>query len=156
MATDPTTIEPATVPDITADSTAAAAPESPAKAGFQSLKDEAQNIAGTAKTAALNAAATGKDRAADALSEAAGFIETAAQTLDEKIGNGVGDYARKAGSAATDLADTLKSKNVDELVEDAKSVVRRNPAIAVGAAAAVGFLLTRIFRLGGQTGNDRA
>ena len=51
-----------------------------AKGGFQSLKDEAQNLAGTAKTAALNAAATGKDRAADALSEAATFIETAAQT----------------------------------------------------------------------------
>jgi ElaB/YqjD/DUF883 family membrane-anchored ribosome-binding protein len=140
MATDPTTagLEPA-----------APATSTPgAKPTIQSLKDEAQNLAGTAKTAALNAAATGKDKAADALTEAASFIENAAQTLDEKVGNGVGDYARKAGTAATNLSDTLKSKNVDELVEDAKSAVRKNPAIAVGAAAAVGFLLTRIFRLG--------
>ena len=160
MATDPNTTgsegaatKPATVPDIAATTTAAT---NSAKAGIQSLKDEAQNLAGTAKTAALNAAATGKDKAADALSEAASFIETAAQTLDDKIGNGVGDYARKAGTAATDLADTLKTKNVDELVEDAKTAVRKNPALAVGAAAAVGFLLTRVFRLGGKTGNDRS
>jgi ElaB/YqjD/DUF883 family membrane-anchored ribosome-binding protein len=138
MATDPTAIEP----------TAPATPG--AKPTIQSLKDEAQNLAGTAKTAALNAAATGKDKAADALSEAASFIENAAQTLDEKVGNGVGDYARKAGTAATNLSDSLKTKNVDELVEDAKQAVRKNPAIAVGAAAAVGFLLTRIFRLGGK------
>ncbi len=151
---------PATVPDITdttgtADDTggSTATPGSP-KPSIQSLKDEAQNLAGTARTAALNAAATGKDRAAEALAEAASFIETTAQTLDDKIGNGVGDYARKAGTVATNLADTLQAKNVDELVEDAKQVVRNNPAIAVGAAAAVGFLLTRVFRLGGQ--NDRA
>ena len=143
MATDPTAtgLEPATP---------AATDTTGAKPTMQSLKDEAQNLAGTAKNAALNAAATGKDKAADALSEAASFIENAAQTLDDKVGNGVGDYARKAGSAATNLSDTLKSKNVDELVEDAKQAVRKNPAIAVGAAAAVGFLLTRIFRLGGK------
>lgn len=163
MATDPNTTgttggteppaPPATVPDITAAATVAA---SGVKAGFQSLKDEAQNLAGTAKTAARNAATTGKDKAAEALSEAAGFIEDAARTLDDKIGNGVGEYARKAGSVATDLADQLKTRNVDELVEDAKSAVRQNPAIAVGVAAAVGFLLTRVFRLGGKPGNDRA
>jgi ElaB/YqjD/DUF883 family membrane-anchored ribosome-binding protein len=145
MATDPQT-----VPDTTATlGDKASAP----RATVQSLKEEAQNLAGTAKNAARNAAVTGKDRAAEALSEAAGFIETAAQTLDEKVGNGVGDYARKAGTAATSLADTLKAKDVDELVEDAKEVVRKNPALAVGAAAAVGFLLTRIFRVGGS---DRA
>ena len=76
--------------------------------------------------------------------------------LDDKIGNGVGDYARKAGTVATDFADSLKTKNVDELVEDAKTVVRNNPAVAVGVAAAVGFLLTRVFRLGGQNPGDRA
>ncbi|HTI31168.1 MAG TPA: hypothetical protein VL405_03480 [Sphingomonas sp.] len=153
MATDPTISDtPQIVPDIATGEPSGT--QGGAKPTIQSLKDEAQNLAGTAKTAALNAAATGKDKAADALSEAASFIENAAQTLDEKVGNGVGDYARKAGAAATNLSDSLKTKNVDELVEDAKSAVRKNPAIAVGAAAAVGFLLTRIFRLGGR--NDRS
>lgn len=147
MATDQNTLDaqPQTVPDSTTQPAGG-------KASIQSLKDEAQNLAGTAKTAARNAAATGKDKAADALADAAGYIEDAARTLDEKVGNGVGDYARKAGTAATNLADTLKSKDVDELVEDAKMAVRKNPALAVGLAAAAGFLLTRVFRLGGKSG----
>lgn len=120
---------------------------------LQSLKDEARNLAGTAKTAALNAANTGKDKAATALEDLVRMIDDAARTIDDKVGGKAGEYARSASTAASDLSQSLKDKNVDELVDDVKELIRKNPGVAVGAAAAAGFLLTRLLKLGG---NDNA
>ena len=36
----------------------------------------------------------------------------------------------------------------DDIVEDTRNFVRKSPALAIGAAAAVGFLLTRLIRAG--------
>jgi ElaB/YqjD/DUF883 family membrane-anchored ribosome-binding protein len=46
------------------------------------------------------------------------------------------------------VADTLKSKEVDELLEGARDFVRNKPAVAIGAAAALGFVLTRLIKAG--------
>ena len=45
----------------------------------------------------------------------------------------------------------LRDKNVDEISEDVRSAVRQNPAIAVGAAALIGFALARFLK-GGSGG----
>ncbi len=69
-----------------------------------------------------------------------------APTLDEKLGPKYGDYARSASRSLQETAAKLDSKSVEELGEDAREAVRRNPGKAVGIAAIAGFFLARLFR----------
>jgi ElaB/YqjD/DUF883 family membrane-anchored ribosome-binding protein len=112
------------------------------------MKKQAMHLAGEAGDVAKKAAATGKDKAVDALSGVSRLADDAAKSIDQHLGAKYGDYARKASDGVSKAADTLSTKDVDDLIEDAKTVVRKNPLAAIGVAAAVGFLLTRIARIG--------
>ncbi len=112
------------------------------------LQGEAQNMFGKVKSGARDAAASGKDKATSALSEVSAMVGNVAGALDDKVGPQYGDYARKAADAVSGLADSLKSKDIDDLLADARTFVRKRPAVAIGAAAALGFVLTRIVRAG--------
>ncbi len=114
------------------------------------MREQASDFAAQAKGKAHDAATQGKDKASDAVAGLSNIVEDLAKTLDEKVGAQYGDYARKAASTVSGFADTLKTKDVDDLVDDAREFVRQKPAVAIGAAAAVGFLLTRLFRAGGD------
>ena len=114
----------------------------------RALQGEAQNMFGKVKSGARDAAASGKDKATSALSEVSAMVGNVAGALDDKVGPQYGDYARKAADAVSGLADSLKSKDIDDLLEDARTFVRQRPAVAIGAAAALGFVLTRIVRAG--------
>ena len=127
----------------------AAKPATKAKAKpVRALQGEAQNMFGKVKSGARDAAASGKDKATSALSEVSAMVGNVAGALDDKVGPQYGDYARKAADAVSGLADSLKSKDIDDLLEDARTFVRQRPAVAIGAAAALGFVLTRIVRAG--------
>jgi len=114
----------------------------------RALQGEAENMFGKVKSGARDAAASGKDKATSALSEVSAMVGNVAGALDDKVGPQYGDYARKAADAVSGLADSLKSKDIDDLLEDARTFVRQRPAVAIGAAAALGFVLTRIVRAG--------
>jgi ElaB/YqjD/DUF883 family membrane-anchored ribosome-binding protein len=114
------------------------------------VKAQASNLIGEAGDVARKAASSGKDKATEALSGVARLTEEAAKSIDQHLGAQYGDYARKASASVTKAADSLNAKDVDQLVEDAKEVVRKNPIAAVGVAAAFGFLLTRIARIGSK------
>lgn len=114
----------------------------------QTLKDEAGKLTQTGIEKAKNYAVDGKDRAGGALDEFAKLMNDAAGSVDEKLGAQYGDYARSAANSLTGFADTLRNKDVDELLEDAKDLVKKSPAVAIGTAAAVGFVLARLVKSG--------
>jgi ElaB/YqjD/DUF883 family membrane-anchored ribosome-binding protein len=139
----PKTVKPAAAPK-TAKAVAAKAKPAPKASGAvqpAGLMSQAQDKARTA-------ANTGKDKATSAMGEVAQMIEDVAKTIDEKLGGTYGDYARKASGTIVGVADNLKAKDVDELLDDARSFVRKQPAVAIGAAAALGFVLTRLIKAG--------
>ncbi len=74
------------------------------------------------------------------------MVEDSAMTIDEKVGVKYGDYARTAAKSIDDAAAKLDEKSLEDLGEDAKEFVREKPALAVGIAAAAGFMLARLFR----------
>jgi ElaB/YqjD/DUF883 family membrane-anchored ribosome-binding protein len=121
-----------------------AATASPGKAS----PSQAESFVTQAQDTVRKVANTSKDRATDALGELAGMIEDVAKTIDDRVGGAYGDYARKASGSITGVADNLKSKDVDQLLDDAREFVRTQPAVAIGAAAAVGFVLTRLIKSG--------
>jgi ElaB/YqjD/DUF883 family membrane-anchored ribosome-binding protein len=120
------------------------------------LKDEAKQVVAE-KTAGLREQATdtvrsyavqGKDKATEALDNVIRMIDEAAAAVDDKVGAQYGDYVRQAGETLATISTTLRDKDVDDLVDDARGVVRSSPALAIGAAAAVGFLVARIVKAG--------
>lgn len=139
-----------------------------ALAGAKALGSEAQNrageyreklyerkddLAGEAKVRtdeykdkAYGLADDGKARASNALVGLSQLITDNAGTLDEKVGVKYGDYARGAAKSVQQAATRLDEKSIDELSEDAKEFVRTSPAMALGLAAAAGYLLGRVFK----------
>lgn len=116
------------------------------------LRDRATSKASEFKSQAsdkaMDFAEQGKAHASGALDEVARMIGQTAGTIDEKLGGTYGDYARRAADAVSGAAGTLRDKDVDELFEDARDLVRRSPAVAIGAAAAAGFVIARIIKAG--------
>jgi ElaB/YqjD/DUF883 family membrane-anchored ribosome-binding protein len=93
-------------------------------------------------------AQSGKSRATDALEELSRVVSDTADSIDERLGNNYGEYARRAADAVSGVADTLRRKEVDELYEDLRQTVRKSPGVAIGVAAVVGFTLVRLIKAG--------
>ena len=99
-----------------------------------------------AKTRATELAYEGKARASEALSGLGRLVGDNAATIDDRLGSQYGDYARSASQSLQSTAAKLDQKSVEQLGEDAREMVRKSPAAAVGLAALAGFLLARLFR----------
>lgn len=119
-----------------------------AETAAESFKDQATAFVGKAGEKAREYASTGKDKATDSLFSISDFVDDVAKSVDDRLGKQYGDYARRAASAVSGVADSLKGKEIDDLVADTRKFVREKPAVAIGAAAAIGFVLTRLFRSG--------
>lgn len=126
------------------------------KTTVDKIKEEAASLAGEATDAARNAATQGKDKAAEALSGLSKIAKDAAGAVDQHLGPAYGDYARKASTGVENVAAKLQAKDVDELVSEATSFVKKRPAIAIGALAAVGLLVVGLFTGGRNKTNDQA
>ena len=116
--------------------------------GVNAMKDEFNNFKDQAGGKARDAANRGKDRAAEAMGGVGKIIRETADTIDEKVGKQYGDYARSAADTVDGFADKVDGQDIDALVEDARQFIRKSPAFAIGAAAAIGFVLARVIRSG--------
>lgn len=114
----------------------------------QLLKDSAAKIGKEAVDRAKTYAEDGKARAGGALDEIVKMINDAAGTVDEKLGEQYGQYARGAADKVAGFSEGLKAKELDDLIEDARGFVQKSPAIAIGTAAAIGFVLVRLIQSG--------
>lgn len=110
------------------------------------LADEAKARSDEYREKAFGLADEGKARASGALQSLSQLITDNASTLDEKVGPQYGDYARNAASAVQGVATRLDEKTLDELGEDVVEFVRTSPGLAIGLAAAAGYLLGRTFK----------
>ncbi len=112
------------------------------------VKADMNNFKAKATDSARAAAEKGKDRATEAVSSISKLIRDSAATIDENVGKQYGDYARGAADSVDGFATKLDAKDVDALVGEAREFVRKSPAVAIGAAAAIGFVLARLVRSG--------
>jgi hypothetical protein len=111
------------------------------KSQFATFKSQASDKA-------RDYAGQGVTRATDALDEAAKFLQDTARTVEEKLGPQYGRYGFSAADSVSGFADQLRGKDMDELVEDLRGFVRKSPAVAIGAAVGLGFVLARLAKAG--------
>ncbi|UVO53214.1 hypothetical protein [Sphingomonas sp. SUN039] len=125
-----------------------------AKLSVAKVKEQASALGSEAIDSARKAATQGKDMAAEALGEISKLAESAASVVDERVGTQYGDYARKAASTVSNAATTLQNKDVDDIVADTTAFVRKRPAIAIGAVAAIGLFVVSMFRGSAKKSSD--
>ena len=90
----------------------------------------------------------GLERGAEALANVGKLVGDTADGLDERLGPEYGDYARRAASAIEETANSIASKDADELIDDTREFVRKSPGVALAGAAIVGFALARLIKSG--------
>jgi ElaB/YqjD/DUF883 family membrane-anchored ribosome-binding protein len=88
------------------------------------------------------------ERTAEALGNVSKMVGDTASGIEERLGPEYGDYARRAAGAIENAANTIASKDPDELIEDTRNFVRNSPGIALAGAAVVGFVVARLFKSG--------
>ena len=115
---------------------------------FAKASDEAGRLRDKATEAARGYAETGRDQTASILDHVAQLVQNAAGKVEGQVGDQYADYVRKAADSLTSASETLRSKEIDELLGDARDYIKSSPALAIGAAAAAGFLLARVIKAG--------
>ena len=114
----------------------------------QQLKDASGKLTTQAADKARGLAEMGKERGGAALDQLAQMLTDAAGQVDGKLGAQYGQYARTAAEQVQGLSSAVRDKDIDELLDDARALVRKSPAVAIGAAAAVGFVIARLIQSG--------
>ena len=118
-----------------------------AKAKRGALASDAKSYGDEARLKGKDLAIQGKGKLAEGINALSRTVSDNAHVVDENLGAKYGDYARSASKTLADTATKLDQKSVEELAEDGRAMVRKSPGMAIGIAAAVGFMLSRL--LGG-------
>jgi ElaB/YqjD/DUF883 family membrane-anchored ribosome-binding protein len=112
------------------------------------LKQQFQSFTSQAGEKARDVAGQGVEKATGALDDCASFLHQTADTIEEKVGAQYGQYVHNAAANVESFAGNLRGKDVEELLDDARELVRKSPAVAIGVAAGLGFVLARLVKAG--------
>lgn len=85
----------------------------------------------------------------DSVADAAGQVAQAIQAAADSLRDGQGWLAEPASNVARrieGLADTARGKSFAEIKADLEHLARRNPALVMGGAVALGFALSRLLK----------
>ena len=118
------------------------------------LRSGSEDLSSQAGERARGLVSQGLERSAETLSNVSKLVGDTAPGLDERLGPEFGEYARKAASAIENTANSIASKDADELIEDTRNFVRNSPGVAIAGAAIVGFALARLLKSGLSSRDD--
>jgi hypothetical protein len=123
------------------------------------VRDQISTLKSQAGDRARSFADDGKGQATTFLQNVAQIVADAAGSVEERLGSQYSGIGHRASTSINSLASTLDERSVDDLLDDARAFVQRSPAVAIGAAALIGFAVARVLRSGiseynsaGQTG----
>ncbi|HVL79272.1 MAG TPA: hypothetical protein VM346_08295 [Sphingomicrobium sp.] len=119
------------------------------------LRTGGEKLTGQAADKARDLVSQGLERSAEALSSVSRMVGGTAEGIDERLGQEYGDYARRAAAAIENTANSIASKDPEELIEDSRNFVRRSPGVAIAGAAIVGFALARLVKSTMSSNDDR-
>lgn len=118
------------------------------------LRSSGEKLSGQVGDKARGLVTQGLERGSEALANVSRMVGDTADGIEERLGPEYGDYARRAAGAIENAANSLASKDPDELIEDTRSFVRNSPGIALAGAAVVGFVLARLVKSGLPASRD--
>lgn len=106
-----------------------------------------------AESGLRSAAESGKTKACGLLDGIASALRRTGEELHEQQGiSAAAPYVEKAADRAERFAGYVRSTDVDGMMRDAESAVRREPAIFLGGAFVLGLAVSRLWKAGGTRG----
>ena len=95
-----------------------------------------------------------KDRGTDALGRVAEAVRSSTQKLRDERHDTVASYVDKAADQIETWSRRLREKDVNELLSDVQRLARRNPAVFIGSAFALGLVGARFLKSSRQRNED--
>ena len=112
------------------------------------LRESREQLSSQAGEKARGLVSQSLERTAEALGNVSKMVGDTAPGIEDRLGPEYGDYARRAAGAIENAANSIASKDPDELIEDTRNFVRNSPGIALAGAAVVGFVVARLLKSG--------
>lgn len=107
-----------------------------------------KSVTSEAKERTTSAIHRSKHKLATQISDVATAIKHSGDELEQSknVEDTIAYYAKNAGDKIQDVANYLDNKEVGEMLRDVEGFARRQPAIFVGGAVALGLLAARFVR----------
>jgi ElaB/YqjD/DUF883 family membrane-anchored ribosome-binding protein len=121
---------------------------SPDRGLAERLRSGREQLSSQAGEKARGLVTQGLERTSEALANVARMVGDTAPGIEERLGAEYGDYARRAAGSIENVANTIASKDPDELIDDTRNFVRNSPGVALAGAAVVGFVVARLLKTG--------
>ena len=113
-----------------------------------------ESIVGRVRDRATEQLNTQKNKATEGLGSVAHAVRDTTQRLRDENHDTVARFVEQAADQIERFSSGLKNKDVGELVNDAQRLARRQPALFVGGAFAVGLLSARFLKSSSPRDND--
>ena len=114
--------------------------------GQTGARHAGSGIVGVARSRLLGIADEGKAELLASLTSLVGLVREVASQVEGLGIEPLAGYARRASSVVDELHTSIADKSVEDLLDDGREIVRRQPEIAVAAAMIIGFLGARLLR----------
>jgi hypothetical protein len=108
-------------------------------------KSDIAQAADSARAEAMRIAQQQKEAGADRLGEVAGAVHGAARSLETGMPQ-MASYVHDAATRLEHAANSLRSRNVTDLMGEIRHFARTQPALFFGGAMLAGFALTRFLK----------
>lgn len=97
-----------------------------------------------------------RDTASRQISSVAKALEAGAGSLDEDGQERLATYTRDAADRVRRLGDEVRERDFEVMLNSARDYARENPAVIIGGAAVLGFVLSRFLKSSSSREYDHA
>jgi hypothetical protein len=111
-----------------------------------SAGEEGHGFMGRVRERASEQLNSQKNRATEGIGSAAQAVRQSTQHLRDQKHETIAQYIESAADQLDRFANRIKDKNVNELVDDAQRFARRQPALFIGGAFALGLFASRFLK----------
>lgn len=112
----------------------------------EQVQEQAVQLVDQVRQQVVTQLTTQKERAAGGLETAALLIRQAGEQVRQQGQAPIAGYIEGAADRVAGAAQTLRDRDVPELMEETQDLARRRPGLFLGGSLALGFLATRFFK----------
>ena len=117
--------------------------------GMERAKEKAADVAREARQRGKQKAEQGKEAATERIQSLAGAVEDAASRLRESDPT-LADFADTLARRATNLAESLRNRSIDDLAREAQAFARRSPSLFFAGSVVAGVVLARLLKVSAE------